>query len=240
MKFFSVIIILFTGLFFQKIFAIEILTDAQQYPWVFSKDNGETIDGISTDIIKLTMKKSKIDYTITNYPWPRAFMMTERYKETCIYPTALSEQRKNKFKWVGPVGENIFTLFAIKGSKIKLTKLEDAKKYSIAINFSSAIAELLKKKNFTRLHEISENNRILLMLKKNRIDLWAANKAVAINTALNEKIAIEDKIDFGKSDLYLACNKSVSNSIIKKLNDTLNTMQKDGTLSNIQKKYSKM
>jgi polar amino acid transport system substrate-binding protein len=44
-------------------------------------------------------------------------------------------------------------------------------------------------------------------------------------------------LSFNKAELYLACNRSVPDALIERLNTTLAAMNKDGTAKALERKY---
>ncbi|WP_186293396.1 transporter substrate-binding domain-containing protein [Chitinimonas sp. BJB300] len=79
-------------------------------------------------------------------------------------------------------------------------------------------------------------------LLSGRIDLWVAGANSGPYKAARE--GLQGKIksvltagDPKDSQMYVACNPSVSDDTVKKLNDAVHAMEKDGTSAKIGAKY---
>lgn len=231
--------IIFTLLILQFIeaLALTIFTDYHQYPWVYSENEGQTIKGVSSEIIELIFKNSNIKYSIETLPWPRALHLASNTPDTCIFPTGRNESRENTFHWIAQVGYNSLAFFANKNSSITLKSMEDAKKYEVGINIGSIVHETLKKENFENIKGISDNSRLIQMLTSNRVDLIAQNKFQALYTAKKLNKIIIEKLEFGRSKLYLACNKNTNPEYIKILNNNFEQLLLSDKIKKIYNKY---
>lgn len=99
--------------------------------------SADKIDGICTERAKAVLDQSGYDYRMKlrnwNYGYNRALKSQSRY--LC---TTYTEERAPMFKWVGPLAQNLWTIFAAQGSTITMDALEDARGKTIG-----AIATML-------------------------------------------------------------------------------------------------
>jgi polar amino acid transport system substrate-binding protein len=71
-----------------------------------------------------------------------------------------------------------------------------------------------------------------------RIDFWAAGSTQGPYTASREGvIGLVAVRHIKEVEMYLACNKSMPDETIAKMNAALKTMAKDGLVENIAKTY---
>ncbi|WGL61518.1 transporter substrate-binding domain-containing protein [Pigmentibacter sp. JX0631] len=217
-------------------YGLNILSDNSQYPWIF-KNKENLTEGISYEIVKLILKKTKINYNLDFFPWPRAIHLALINHNTCIFPTGRNSKRENSFYWTGIVGSNALSIFSLQNSKIYLKTLHEAKKYEIGVNIDSIISEKLKNENFSNLKEVTENSRMFKMLASNRLDLIAMNRSEALKTAASLNIKIKEILQFGSSIQYLACNKNTDSQIIQKITDEFIKKETIISIDNIYKKY---
>jgi polar amino acid transport system substrate-binding protein len=72
-----------------------------------------------------------------------------------------------------------------------------------------------------------------------RIDLWVTS--LRIGTSLSAEEGFSGKLipllTFKRTDLYLACNPSVPDAVVKQLNGILVSMNRDGVAAAIEKKF---
>ncbi|HLA35862.1 MAG TPA: ABC transporter substrate-binding protein [Rhodocyclaceae bacterium] len=213
-----------------------ILTTEDAPPFNYTTDGGKTISGSATEMIHELFKRAKIEYKITLYPWVRAIEMAQVDKDTCVYSTTRTEEREKTFHWVGPVAPNDWVLFAKADSPIKLSKLDDARAYKVGGYRGDAVTLYLQNNKFT-IDTATNDEQTVQKLNAGRIDLWATGILAGPFIANRFKLKVKPVLNFKKTSLYLACNKSVPTDTIDTLNATLQAMVKDGTTRKIDKKY---
>ena len=203
-------------------------------PQNFSK--GGTVTGFSVDIINEMMKRSGVKATISLLPWERAYKMGLEEKDTCVFSTTRTEQREKLFKWVGPLSNNNWVIFAKADSTISIKSLDDAKPYKIGGYQGDATSIYLKEKGF-KVEETTNDEMNVKKLDAGRIDLWAAGSDSGPWLARNAGTKIKALNTFKETQIYLACNKSVGDDVVGKMNDTIKGMKTDGTMDKIYKNY---
>lgn len=217
---------------------IKLVTE--NYPPFNMEENGKIV-GMSTDIIKELLKRENIDYSLELFPWARSYKMGMEEKDTVVYSTTRTPEREALFKWVGPLVSNDWVFFAKKGTAIKINSLDDARKYSVGGYNGDAASEFLLKEKFEKgksLQLATNDKQNALKLEAGRIDLWATGSQLGPWIAKTEKTGkIVPLYTFKKTEMYAAFNKGFDDAIIKKLNETLDKMKKDGSINKIYDKY---
>ena len=212
------------------------LTTEEYPPLNFSTDGGKTITGFSTEIMREVLKRTGIQGTIALYPWVRALKMASEDKDTCVFSAARTPAREKQFKWVGPLTPDTWILYAKADSPITLANLEEARKYKIGGYQGDGKAALLKEKGFP-VDEAGNEEQTIRKLEAGRIDLWAGSSLVAPWMAKNMNIKIKPVVSYNEVQMFAACNPSVSDADIGKMNDAIKAMKGDGTLDKMVGKY---
>ncbi|WP_228550632.1 ABC transporter substrate-binding protein [Endozoicomonas sp. OPT23] len=202
----------------------------------FARESG--IDGVSTDIVREMMKRGNIKYSMTlRSPWNRIYEMTQKKDNYGLFSTTYTEERKPLFKWVGPLVGNDWVVFKKPGSAIKITSLDDLKKYKVGGYKGDATAEFLKSKGIDVI-ETALDKHNAEKLAVGRIDLWASSRFAAPYVAEAAGVEIPSAIyTFNSVDFYLALNLNTSDSIVSHLQSALDSMKKDGTFDSMVKNY---
>ncbi|WP_234401367.1 substrate-binding periplasmic protein [Pseudoalteromonas sp. T1lg23B] len=133
-------------------------------------DNG-VVGGTSTDLVKRIVEQAhlKADYYL--YPWARAFKVASERKNTLIYSMAKTPLREQNFHWIGPVAK--FELGFVTNNyrqDVKVTSLEDAKKYRLAVQRGDIAAEQLEQYGFEYVLT-ADIERSYQLLITNKVDL---------------------------------------------------------------------
>ncbi len=210
----------------------------------FRNKHGEP-DGHSVEIVKEIMKRLNETFRIEIVPWKRAYYELENKPNIVLFSTTRTRERENKFKWVGPLNTLKWVLYKKKGNPIELKSLEDAKKLrSIGCYQGDAREQFLLSKGFKNLNSLfgeDSNQRNLRLLSMGRIDLWiSSNVGIAqICKEANADISeFEEALVVKQAYLYIAFSKNSSEALIKKWQNTLNEIKKDGTYLKILSRYS--
>lgn len=213
-----------------------ILTTEEAPPTNFSLDGGKTITGSATEQIREMMQRAGVTYSISMFPWKRAYAMAESDKNTCVYATTRTPEREAKFHWIGPVAPNDWMLFVKADSTVTVKNLDEAKKFRVGGYRGDAEAEFLEAQGF-KMDNAGDNDQALKKLVDGRIDIMATGMLDGPWAAKKLGVRIKPILNFKATELHLACNKSVPTALVDKLNATLKAMEKDGTTAAINKKY---
>jgi len=212
------------------------LTTEEYPPLNFSPDNGVTVSGSSTDLMREIMRRSGLTGTISIYPWQRAFNMALNIKEGCVFSTTRTEAREHQFKWVGPLSTTRWVLFAKADSSIQAKTLDELRPYTIGGYQGDAKALFLIEKGF-KVDEAINEDQNFKKLNAGRISLWAAGSDNGPWYAKKLNIKIKPVLVFNEVRLYAACNPAISDADITRMNEALKAIKADGTYNRIIKAY---
>ena len=223
---------------------LEIVMD--YYPPFSYEENGE-IKGISTQIVKAVLKDAGLKARIKQYPFKRAYTMTQKRKNVFEYCVVKTTERTPLFKWVGIVGPAEQVLFASKNKNIKIDKFEDLKNYTIGTTFEDVVDQFLSSRKETfdlKLERIASYKNNMSKLMKGRLDLWGGNKFVGYQLA--RKIGFNEndiKVAYTINELtdyyYLVTGLQTSDKLVKKLSESFEKINKNGTYQKIYDEYFK-
>lgn len=215
---------------------LEVLTE--DYPPFNMMGADAKISGLSTEIVEELFKRAGVQYSIKLLPWKRAYEQTLNSPNSVLYSTTRTPEREALFKWVGPLVSNNWVFFAKSDSALKVTSLDDAKQYSVGGYYGDAVAEYLAAQGFTKLQLAPNDRSNAKKLDAGRIQLWATGEYLGPYLAALEKAAPPKVIyTFRETQMSLAFNKNAPDELIKKLNDTLEAMRKEGVIDALNSKY---
>jgi polar amino acid transport system substrate-binding protein len=205
-------------------------------------ENGVLV-GPSVEIVKQIQKRVGSDEQIQVYPWARAYQIALKEKNVILFGMTYTKVRKDKFKWVGPLATKRDILVAKKGSGIKISRLEEAKKVKrIGTLRDDTRERLLKSRGFTNLEPVSDEQLNAKKLALGRIDLWTY-KIPGLRTVCDlagvDYTEFEEVYHLRKIDLMIAFSKKTSDSLVQKWREAFNEMLTDGTILQIRKKWNK-
>ncbi len=222
---------------------LTVVTEDNFEPYNYNVDG--KITGMATDIIKATLKKAEINFSIYVYPWPRAYKMARTKKNVLIYSIGRNEKREHMFKWIGPIVPPVsHGLFKLKSQKnILLNRLEDAKKYIIGTLRESYDHQYLLSHDFeigNHLQVVSESDMNIKKLFAKRLDLIAGSSLHMpkyVNYVGQDPDDLEIAFVFKQLQLYMAFSNSTSDQIVKVVNKSFTVLKKTGAFNEIINQY---
>lgn len=204
-----------------------------------SMRDGDKIVGIATDKLREAMARTGIAYTIELMPWKLAYSFALNEPATCVFAAARNAEREASFKWIGPLGELDWTMFARADRPMKLTSLEDARGMRIGTYKGDVSETYLRGQGYT-VDSAVDGMLNPGKLLAGRIDLWITSSTGGqinlVQLGLEKKIV--PVLTFKHSELFMACNRAVSDEVVAKLSAALAAMRADGSAEAIDRKYA--
>jgi polar amino acid transport system substrate-binding protein len=209
-------------------------------------DNGKLV-GFSTEVVEAVLKEVGIQGVFSSMAWARAYDTALTGENILIYSIARSPQREKLFKWVGVVAPTDNYIFALRERGIKLTTLEEAKKYKIGTVNEDIREQYLVSKGFVKGENLQPSTRFPLMydkLKAGRIDLCPVLDVVLLDLArrngddaekLFERVLTLPEI--GRDGTYMAFGANTSDALVERFRKGLDTLKKNGTYAVIKKRW---
>lgn len=204
----------------------DILLTTEEYPPFNLTQDGKVV-GIATDLVRAMFDKAGVAYKIDVLPWNRAYQTALIQKDTCVYSTTETPERKTLFEWVGPLVRNDWVLFAKADNAAPLKNLEEARGKSIGGYGGDAIAVYLEKDGY-KVDAAPRDELNLPKLAAGRIDYWASGSELGPYLAKLQGMAdqIKPVLTFNTTVLSLACNKDTDPAVLAKLRAALESVRK--------------
>lgn len=199
--------------------------------------NGRVV-GIATDKLRSALARAGVAYEIALLPWQRAYTAALQQPHTCVYSTTRTPEREALFKWVGPLDTAQWVLMGRADRKLALTSLEQARGLRIGTYHGDARDAYLRSRGLAT--DAAPNDFLNPQkLLQGRIDLWAASwrrgSTVLQRNGWDKHIV--PVLVFREIEVYLACNPSVPDGLVARLNAELDAMARDGTAQRIERAY---
>jgi polar amino acid transport system substrate-binding protein len=158
-----------------------------------------------------------------------------------LFSADRTSEREELFHWVGPVGRNSAILFAKKGSGIKITTLQEARKVgAIATTTDWFTEQYLKREGFTNLVSSKDPVDNVKQLMNGEVQL-----SIFTNLTIPEIVKeagysmddLEPVYTVSHSDFYIAISRGTPAETVELWRDTLNKLKRDGTFEKIYRSY---
>jgi len=203
-------------------------------------DDGQ-LKGPSVDVVKLLQQKLNNKIPITLLPWSRGYMTTENTLNTALFSTTRTKERENLFKWVGPLAQKQFNIYALKSSNITINDFDEMKKYTVGVERSTINEQMLLSRGIANLSKVNYPNQNLSMLLKKRIDLWSISSSTFHETIAEDNVHPDElKLVYTlrKAKLYIAFNRNTTDTVINQWQDAYDELYSSGKVKKIFDKHN--
>lgn len=197
MKLIRNIFILYTLCFSSVSKAENILVLTEHSPPYQYLDSQKNPTGYAVELMRAVLKEAKLPQKITMTPWAHAYNQALKKKNVILFTIARSEEREDKFKWIGEVEKNNYVFYSMANRQdIKVGNIADLKKQRVGVIRSSFEHSALKKLGFSKLVLHSNYQKLVEMANAGRLDLLFHAK-IALDGFINDS-------RFDASDFKLA------------------------------------
>lgn len=143
----------------------------EQWPPYNFMENQE-LKGSVTDIVKKVLKKMDIKTQIELLPSARVMNVFKKSKKAIFFSLIMTPERKDQFKWIGPIARPTIFFYQNKSSQLKLATINDAKAASsICARDSGLVVDQLKALGFENIDTSATASSIYLKAILGRCEL---------------------------------------------------------------------
>ena len=219
-----------------------IRADEEWPPYTFVEDGNPA--GLTVELMEAMLRKipgMSVEYEF--YPWARALHTVKTEPNRFAFFTR-SEKREPNFKWVGPILPRNMSFFGLKSRPdIRVSALKDMIPHVIGVKRGSRVIDDLRNSGVPQKHieEVRATDLNIKKLFRGRIDIAAENELVFRhrvkeegfhNREVKKLFTIQEA-----SDYYFGFNKSTDDTLIRKLQQSFETIRQDGIYDTVVKKY---
>ena len=218
---------------------LQIITE--EYPPISFRNKDNEIVGMAVEVVQEIMLRLKMKQQIKMWPWARAYLKTIEGPNLVLFSASRTKEREALFHWVGSIFTMRASFYVKKGSGIKISNLDDARKVkSIGTCREAFDEQFLKKEGFTNLEATKQNSLNMKKLMKGRISAVTATN-ITLEAILKEAgfsiNDVEEQYTFLTTLNYTVFSRQISNEVFKAWQHTLKHIKDEGLLSKLQKKW---
>jgi polar amino acid transport system substrate-binding protein len=205
-------------------------------PGEYLDENGNPA-GVTIDLVNDLMRRQGITATINILPWKRAYHMGLHESNVVLLETTRTEERENRFKWVGPILVLKRIIYSMADYDRALKNTEDMQHAGkICVLRGSSNESYLKELSLTNIQSVATPMQYLKMLQVNRVQLFYTSE-IGMDGLLKEQNlpsgSVKAVFNLKKEYLYLAFSKDIDELQIKRWQAALEDAKHDGTVANL-------
>ena len=206
-------------------------------------DQRSGVSGFATEVVRRTFDQAGIGYQIELLDWSRAYQLSLRHPDTCIYSISKSPERTPLFQWIGAISYNVTAMYSLSNrTDIHLTSIDDARKLVTAVTRDDITHHYLLKHGFVEGKQLYVLENVASMLNvlagRNKIDLviindtilkYRAEESKVPLTSLKKQLVLPDL----PLDFHLACSLKTPKETVQRLTHSLMQLKKNGEFNRI-------
>lgn len=213
----------------------ELMGNSQYY------DDAGTLTGSSVELVQEIQRRIGDETEIEVLSWSRAYNLILSEDNVILFSTTLSDERRELFRWVGPIFSQPWIFYVKKGSGVVISSMEDAEKLNrIGAYLNDAREQHLLSLGFDNIDSsVSEVNN-LKKLNAGRTDAMISSPDTFIACCRKAGIdpeVFEEAYLVSETELYITFSKNFDEAVFNQWLDALKKMYEDGTFEEIYLKW---
>lgn len=203
----------------------------------FNIEENDRIHGSNSIQLQMAFAALNIEAIHRVVPWSRAQINARTQPDSCFYSAARTAEREDQYQWVGPLSSEYIALYSRSDRPIHLSNLQEAQHWRVGGQLGDAYVKWVISQGVP-VEELGGTGSSLEKLLHNRIDLWVVGSIAGPYTAmLQGQQLVPSYISTERSDLWMACNKSIPAEVIQQLNSMIKRYTEDGTRQQLLERY---
>ncbi len=207
-------------------------------PYTYLKEG--RVVGSATEVVEKTLLAAgQWDHQVKLYPWARAYDMALNTPNVLIFLIARTAAREPQFQWVGEIMKIQYHLYRLRSrDDISVTKLVDAKNYTIGVLRDDVRQQYLQLKGFSRLTVSAQWIDNFNKLLNRQVDLLPLTEDDA--SSLCEKAQFNCAglvqvltLDEASTGLYMAYSQSTPDEVVIKTRAAFSKLKEEGAVKRI-------
>lgn len=205
------------------------------------EENGQQ-KGITLEITKQIMSRLELTQPIeVSADWDAIFNRLKTEDNIVAFTTGLTAERKDLFKWVGPVTLWHVGFAALQSSNLIMNDALEAQSYqSVGIVKSYFTGEILRGLGFTNLVEFDDLDALVNALFAGNVEVVFDNMSLLTIIAKDQGrdvSSLDNLLTYSTTQGYLAFSRNVSDAVIEKWQNELDGLKDEGALQALYDTY---
>ena len=202
---------------------------------------GGNVMGLATDVVRELMKNTGTSAEIRLATWEEGYKAVMEKPNVGLFSMAMTPERKPLLQWVGPIAFLDANLYARKGSKLGIGRLEDAKQLpKIVVVKDYYTEQLLRKEGFTNLESVATEEIAIRKLLSGEAQLFPGNNITMpalmkkVNATMDD---VESVLNLSTNMIYVTFSRGTSPELVARWQKALDQMKTNGALKGIYAKW---
>ncbi len=207
----------------------------------FNYTDGGQLTGLAPEILKEVCLQLGIPFDVKVMAWDKAYAATLENGNAVLFSTALNAERKDLFKWAGPIASINWDLYSSAQNLLSIGSLEEAKTIGhIGVIRDYAVTQYLERQGFTNLVYVSDNVTALSRLLDGTIDLFPSDR-MSVEATLNDMgtsyYAVNPRLRILTDMVYFAFNKNMPDKVVADFQTEIDRIRNNGLMTSLYAEF---
>ncbi|WP_219933135.1 substrate-binding periplasmic protein [Massilia glaciei] len=214
------------------------------YPPYVNPPGDPTGEGIDVEIAREALRRGGYTVALRVVPWKRALAMLERGEADFTTTISRSGDRNRYLAWSPGYRNSVrYRFYGRKGGKVTLRKLSDLDGRNLGLTVGFFYPPAITDRLGVSLQTGASVTQTVRMLDAGRADFIVVNGLAGAweikRLGLGEKLELQPLVFASDSPTYMAFSKGRDHALpLAAMSAGLKSMEKDGSLARIEKKYA--
>ncbi|MEH6470492.1 MAG: transporter substrate-binding domain-containing protein [Halopseudomonas sp.] len=155
----------------------EIATSLEGPPLQYQE--GTLLKGFPVDVVREIQARMGNNQAIQVYPWARLYRKALTTPDIVLFTMAKNAEREPHFYWIAKLTERTSSLYALKGSTLNLSSIDDAKSIPVVVMRGGNREVFLRKQGFQKIITALDESSSIQMLFNRRAEMVFMSKMEA-------------------------------------------------------------
>ena len=202
---------------------------------------GGRLSGLAPELLEQVCKGLSIPYRVDVLPWIEGYSLLRQRDNVVLFSTAMNAERRDLFKWAGPIAALEWYLYAEAQNPVVINTLDDARQVgAIGVLQDYTMEQFLVREGFTNLVYCRDHQDAFQKLIQGEIDLYPSDRITAraaLETLGQSPYRVAEKIPIHTEMIYFAFSKGVPDEVVADVQQEIDRLKENGLLRKLSQKY---
>ena len=217
---------------------LQLLTDYHP-PLHFQQ--GEQLVGFGVDIVRALAKTTGDQIHLQQVPLLRALRMASDTPDTGVFTVLRTDERDNRYQWVGPLIEVETALYAQDNRQPRVRSLHEADRAGrITVPRKWLVYSYLQKQDLNNLYGVETPEQMMRLFSLGRTDFVVTDTLSFASLAREQGMEpgrLQYQIPLMKQDTYIAFSPQTDPRQVARWQRALDSLRADGRLEQIRQRW---
>ena len=203
------------------------------------------LTGYSVEVARALVGRAGLAYSMSAYPWARAYRMAQQLPNVLIFSLARTPAREKQFQWIAPLARRQVYLYQLsRRSDITLRSLDDLPRYITSVNRDDIAHTQLAALGLAQKGRLDLTNNALSGMNKllvGRVDLIVGNphsiRSLCASAGVPESVVKRTILLSDDSDYYVAASLGTPLATVERLREQYRQLRGTPLLHQLAARY---